>query len=203
MMYECVVILKANATEADVNSIKEIVTAVVKEGNGEVLISDNWGVKTFAEPTSRNQKRGNYLYLLFKSNGLSNVEIDRRLGINEAVLRNLIVNVGDDSVEKELLKNYQNPFNKKPIEDDEMRSFDVEKDRRMFSKRRNCWFTANKIKPDWKDPNSYSWLISEFGKISPSRVSGLTAHMQRLATAAIKRGRQMGLVGSLSNNTAH
>jgi len=80
--------------------------------------------------------------------------------------------------------------------------YDVDKDRKMFAKKRSDWFLAKKTSPDWKDPSTYAWLVNEFGKISPARVTGLTPKNHRLAVAAIKRGRAMGLISYLSNHTA-
>lgn len=79
---------------------------------------------------------------------------------------------------------------------------DIEKDRKMFSRKKTCWFCAKTAAPVWKDPSSYAWLVNEFGKISPGRVSGICAKHQRAATTAIKRGRNLGLIGYLSNQVA-
>ena len=73
---------------------------------------------------------------------------------------------------------------------------------KMFSKRKSCWFSEKKTTPDWKDPSSYAWLVNEFGKISPARVTGLRPKYQRMATSAIKRGRCMGLISYMSNHVA-
>ncbi len=81
--------------------------------------------------------------------------------------------------------------------------YDIEKDRRMFSRKKSCWFCAKKSDPDWKDSSSYNWLINEFGKISPARITGLCAIHQRKATSAIKRGRNIGLISYISNNGAY
>ncbi|OFZ28009.1 MAG: 30S ribosomal protein S18 [Bdellovibrionales bacterium RIFOXYB1_FULL_37_110] len=76
---------------------------------------------------------------------------------------------------------------------------DIEKDRRRFARRRNCWFIARGIKADWKDPKTYMWLINEFGKISPARVSGVSTKHQRFVNSAIKRARQLNIVSHLSD----
>jgi ribosomal protein S18 len=86
--------------------------------------------------------------------------------------------------------------------DGDFGGYDVDKDRKMFAKKRSDWFLAKKTSPDWKDPSTYAWLVNEFGKISPARVTGLTPKNHRLAVAAIKRGRAMGLISYLSNQTA-
>ena len=86
--------------------------------------------------------------------------------------------------------------------DGDFGGYDVDKDRKMFAKKKSDWFIAKKTTPDWKDPSTYSWLVNEFGKISPARVTGLTPKNHRLAVAAIKRGRAMGLISYLSSHTA-
>lgn len=101
------------------------------------------------------------------------------------------------------------PFNKREenfddFGEDDMGGFDGGErgDKRSFSKRKSDLYIAKKIKPDWKDPNTYSWVVNEFGKIQPARMTGLTPKNHRLAVAAIKRGRAMGLISYLSNYTA-
>jgi ribosomal protein S18 len=80
--------------------------------------------------------------------------------------------------------------------------YDLDKDRRMFSRKKTCWFCAKKEEPDWKDTSSYDWLINEFGKVSPGRITGLCAFHQRSSTVAVKRGRNMGFISYVSNSTA-
>jgi small subunit ribosomal protein S6 len=72
--------------------------------------------------------------------------------------------------QERLLKAYKNPNNTNTEA-----GRDLDKDRKMFSRRKSCWFSAKKTSPDWKDPSSYAWLVNEFGKISPARVTGLTS----------------------------
>jgi small subunit ribosomal protein S6 len=81
-------------------------------------------------------------------------------------------------------------------------SYDMEKDRKMFSRKKSCWFCAKKAGPDWKDTSTYSWLVNEFGKVSPARISGLCCRHQREGTLCVKRGRNMGLLCHVSNETA-
>ncbi|MBP9674282.1 MAG: 30S ribosomal protein S18 [Bacteriovoracaceae bacterium] len=80
---------------------------------------------------------------------------------------------------------------------------DFDKDKRMVMKRRSCWFCAKKEEPDWKNFQSYSWLVSDFGKIAASRVSGVCRPHHRKAVEAIKRGRVMGFVSFISEYSAH
>ncbi len=47
---------------------------------------------------------------------------------------------------------------------------------------------------DYKDPQQLKYFISDRGKITPRRVSGLTAKQQRTLTLAVKRARNIALL---------
>ncbi len=65
--------------------------------------------------------------------------------------------------------------------------------RRASSKR--CPFTAAGWKDiDYKDVETLKRFITERGKILPRRITGVSAHYQRLLNTAIKRARYIGLL---------
>ena len=47
---------------------------------------------------------------------------------------------------------------------------------------------------DHKDPQQLRYFLTDRGKITPRRISGLTAKQQRALTAAIKRARNLALL---------
>ena len=200
MIYEVALAIKPETNEENLSKIKEIVNATVATVSGEILVNDDWGVKNFAQPLDNKYSRGRYLYFMYKADTTINSELERRFRINEDIIRFITVRLGPDEEQETILKNYNNPNNQTVMGD---KDEDMEKDRRTFSKKRSCWFSANKTEPDWKNPRTYSWLVNEFGKISPARVTGLRPYYQRMATSAIKRGRCMGLISFLSNRTAY
>jgi small subunit ribosomal protein S18 len=62
-------------------------------------------------------------------------------------------------------------------------------------RRKRCPFTAAGIKEiDYKDVDTLSQFITERGKILPRRITGVTAHYQRLLSLAIKRARHVALL---------
>ena len=197
MIYEVAYALRSEANEETQKKLIEVIKSTITDASGEVLLEDNWGVKTFAQPTENGTTKGNYFYMIFKTNEEVNVELSRRFRINEDVLKFMFIVLGKDSEQEEILKGYKNPAHSNTEAGQ-----DSEKERKMFSKRKSCWFSAKKTQPDWKDPSSYSWLVNEFGKISPARVTGLRPKYQRMATTAIKRGRCMGMISYMSNNIA-
>lgn len=203
MIYELALVARPSATDEQIDQIKDMVAQVAKDYEGEVLLTDDWGRKEFAQAASDGSRTGHFIYYIYKANAEANTELARRMKINEQVHKSLTVKLGEDEESEALIKAYKTPYSKAhngSQTDDLERS--AEKDKRKFAKRRTCWFTANKVNADWKDPKTYSWLINEFGKISPARVTGLRPKYQRMATSAIKRGRCMGLISYMSNNVA-
>jgi small subunit ribosomal protein S6 len=201
MIYETAFVVRPDASEEAVASIKTSLTETFKEFGAEVLVSDSWGVKSFAQPTESGLKKGAYHYFMYKGAGNLNAEIERKFRINENLVRHMIIKLGNDKDQALIVKNYKNPNHTQAAQiEDEFGGED--KDKKMHSKRKSCWFSAMKTSPDWKDPKSYSWLVNEFGKISPARISGLTPTFQRRANEAIKRGRNMLLISYQSNDIA-
>ncbi len=206
MIYETAFVVRPDASEEAIASIKTGLTESFKSFGAEILVNDSWGVKTFAQPTESGLKKGAYHYFMYKGAGDLNAEIERRYRINENLVRFIIVKLGEDKHQEEIVKGYSNPNNAKvdQAEMDEEGGFGggEDKDKKMHSKRKSCWFSAKKTSPDWKDPKSYAWLVNEFGKISPARITGLTPTFQRRANESIKRGRNMLLISYQSNETA-
>ncbi len=196
MIYETAYVLRADTTEDAINKMAETVKATIAEYAGEVLVSDAWGVKTFAQPTSKGETRGNYFYVMYKANTECNKELERRFRISEETLKFIFVKLGVEADQEAIVKGYKNPDHAVTEA-----GADDDKERKMFSKRKSCWFSAKKTSPDWKHANTYAWLVNEFGKISPARVTGLRPKYQRAATTAIKRGRCMGMISHMSSRT--
>ena len=203
MIYELCVVQSGDATDESVAKLTETLRSVLAEYNGELMIQDNWGVKTFAQPTSAGKETGNFSYFIFKGELDVNKEITRRLRINESVLKFVNFKLGENQDAPSLIKAYKTPLSKKyngSVLEEEGEDGE-RKDRRRFTRSKHCFFKSNNIKADWKDPQTYSWLVNEFGKISAARVSGVSRKHQRWATTAIKRARNLGLISHISNRT--
>ncbi len=68
--------------------------------------------------------------------------------------------------------------------------------KRIFPfRKKTCLFCTEKTKEiDYKDVSKLSRFITERGKISPRRISGVCARHQRRLARAIKRARQIALL---------
>lgn len=62
-------------------------------------------------------------------------------------------------------------------------------------RRKRCPFTAAGIKSiDYKDIDTLSQFITDRGKILPRRITGVSAHHQKLLVVAIKQARMVALL---------
>ncbi len=76
---------------------------------------------------------------------------------------------------------------------------DDRKGGRGFNRKKVCRFCADtNFVLDYKDVRMMQSFISEHGKIVPRRVSGTCALHQRALTTAVKRARNLALVGYVS-----
>lgn len=208
MIYELAVVARPESGDDVLASLKTLVSEAVTERQGEILLADDWGLLHLAQPTSKGVGQGKYLYFIFKTDDMTtNKEIARRFKINEGVLKSILVKIGGNELAEQTVKNYKSPFSKTHrgsiLDNVEGGSFDAEKDRKRFVRKKSCWFTAKKIDADWKDPATFMWLVNDFGKISPARISGITKQHQRKATVAIKRARQLGIASSMTRDVAY
>ncbi len=65
----------------------------------------------------------------------------------------------------------------------------------FVKRRRSCPFTVAGVRHiDYKDIEALSQFITEHGKIIPRRITGVSAHHQKLLAKAIKRARYMALL---------
>ncbi len=204
MIYELALVATPEANEQEVAGLKSLVHEVVKAHDGEVFIEDDWGKVTLAQPTKEGVPSGHFVYFIYKANNVNNVELIRRLKISETHLRHMFVALGEDEEREAVVKAYKTPFSKSykgsvTEKDEEEGDSDNPK---KFARRKSCYFKANSITADWKDPATFSWLVNEFGKISPARVTGVSRKHQRFVTTAIKRARQIGVASYVSNRIA-
>jgi small subunit ribosomal protein S6 len=110
MIYESAILAHADLDDEKVARIKSIVSEVVTANQGEILVDEDWGVRTLAQPTERNVRKGHYLYFMYKSGPNANLEMDRRFRISEDVIRSLIVQLGEDRHQPDFMKSHKNPF---------------------------------------------------------------------------------------------
>jgi small subunit ribosomal protein S18 len=92
------------------------------------------------------------------------------------------------------------PFNKDRDSGREYRGDRSEEERRGgrggkgFFKKKVCRFCTQKLKVDYKDPDTLRRFVTERGKILPRRITGTCSKHQRVVSEAIKRARILALL---------
>lgn len=83
--------------------------------------------------------------------------------------------------------------------DDSSRDDGGKSSRRSFQRKKVCRFCADTdYVMDYKDARMMASFLTEMGKIVPRRISGTCPFHQRKLTVAIKRARNLALVGFVS-----
>ena len=89
--YEMMFIVKSQGEEKDVKSVVSSIEKVLKDNNAKVTESKELGLKKLAYPI--NKEINGYYYLInFDATKDVIAEINRKIRINENVLRHLIIN---------------------------------------------------------------------------------------------------------------
>ena len=88
--------------------------------------------------------------------------------------------------------------NSTPLDQDEDTSFGSSNSgsrKVLFRRRKSCPFSGKNANPiDYKDVRTLSRFVSERGKMTPSRITAVSAKKQRELSTAIKRARFLALM---------
>ena len=93
--YELTVIVRPDMEDSDTLAVVEKVEGFLTQDNGTVLLRDDWGKRKLAYPI-RGHLKGHYCLITFAQEATSILEIERRLRIEEPVVRFLTVQTGTD-----------------------------------------------------------------------------------------------------------
>ena len=70
---------------------------------------------------------------------------------------------------------------------------------KAFFKKKVCKFCIQKLKIDYKEPDTLRRFITERGKILPRRITGTCAKHQRALALSIKQARTIALLPFVTN----
>ena len=92
--YETLFVVDASIGEDDVKATVEKFTALINE-NGSIDSIDEWGKRKLAYPIN-DKNEGYYVLVYFKSEGSFTSELERLFGINENILRSIVIRQIED-----------------------------------------------------------------------------------------------------------
>ena len=91
-LYETVFIARNDVTQQQVETIAEQVAAIITDAGGEVKKREYWGLRGLAYRFNKNRK-GHYMLLGIDAPPAAVQEVERQLGLNEDVLREMTLRI--------------------------------------------------------------------------------------------------------------
>lgn len=95
-LYETMLIARQDMTPAQVDELVESYAKIITDGEGKVLKTDNWGLKTLAYRINKNRK-GYYVLFNLDTPPAALLEMERLMRLSEDVLRYMSVKVEEFS----------------------------------------------------------------------------------------------------------
>ena len=92
--YESVLIARQDLGASQVNTLVESLSEIIKREGGEVVKTDNWGLKNLAYRIKKNRK-GHYVLLNIVAPAQAIFEYERLMRLNEDVIRYMTIKVDE------------------------------------------------------------------------------------------------------------
>lgn len=96
-MYETIYIVKPDLADEENKALTTKINEVIEKMNGEVRKLEDWGVRKLAYPIDK-INRGRYMYLRSDGDATLIAELERRLRLDERVIRYQTVKLEKDTV---------------------------------------------------------------------------------------------------------
>lgn len=93
--YELIYVLSPEMDEEGVKEFHTQISEIVENLGGEIETTDNWGRRRLAYEIKKHRE-GTYVLELINGPGVMVGELDRRLRVNDQVLRHIVVRVDED-----------------------------------------------------------------------------------------------------------
>jgi small subunit ribosomal protein S6 len=96
-MYETIYIVKPDLVDEENKSLTDKINDVIAKMNGEVRKLEDWGVRKLAYPIDK-LVRGRYMYLRSDGDAALIAELERRLRLDDRVIRYQSVKLDVDTI---------------------------------------------------------------------------------------------------------
>ena len=93
--YETLFVIDATLSDEEIKAVEDKFTALIAE-NGTIESVDEWGKRRLAYPIDY-KTEGYYVLVKFKSETSFPLELNRLLGINDAIMRSIVMTCGADA----------------------------------------------------------------------------------------------------------
>lgn len=93
--YETVVILRPDLDDADTKEHVEKLETIIADNSGKMLLKDEWGKRKLAYPIE-NHLKGHYVLFNFLGPASAIDEIERKIRINDRIIRFMTIKLEDN-----------------------------------------------------------------------------------------------------------
>jgi small subunit ribosomal protein S6 len=93
--YEIVFIIDPGADDAEVMKLSEAIQKIITDQGGSITKIDMWGRRQLAYEINH-QKEGSYVLLEVEGTGAEIAELERRMRVNDRILRYMTIRVDED-----------------------------------------------------------------------------------------------------------
>ena len=101
--YEVLLIVDTETPDDEFKRLTEMLQQIVTDQGGTVIKTDNMGRRQLAYPINR-KSEGNYLLLEVEGTGREIAELERRMRVNDQIMRYITVRVDEDRRRAEKFK---------------------------------------------------------------------------------------------------
>ena len=93
-LYEHIFLARQDLAQAQVDTMTEEATKIVKDNDGSVVETENWGLKSLAYKIQKNRK-AHFVMMRLDTPPAAIAELERQTRINEDILRYMTIRVDE------------------------------------------------------------------------------------------------------------
>ena len=115
-LYEHIFIARQDISSQQVEGLTDMITAVLEENGGKITKQEYWGIKSLAYRVKKNRK-GHYSLLNIDAEHGAISEMERRISLNDDIIRFMTLRVGEHEVEESVQLRNKNRDDRRPRRD--------------------------------------------------------------------------------------
>ena len=101
--YENTIVAKQDTPEKDLKNIKDKYNEIINSSSGKVIKIEEWGLLSLAKKIKK-YKKGFYIHYKFEGNGLTINELEKKVKIDNSIIRHLTVKYKSLDTKNEFFK---------------------------------------------------------------------------------------------------
>ena len=117
-LYEHIFIARQDISSQQVEGLVDMAQAVLEENGGKITKNEYWGLKSLAYRVKKNRK-GHYTLLNIEADHAAVAELERRIGLNDDIIRHLTLRVDEHEAEESIQMRNKNRDERRSARRDE------------------------------------------------------------------------------------